>query len=71
MVQAVGEPKTNILSYAPKNQPKGSAKPGGKSTAVIGAKVPLNGRLARGSGGLIERSRTRELAVKSHQEDAE
>ena len=36
----------------------------------MGAKAPLNGGLARGNG-LIERSRVRELAVKSHQEDAE
>jgi hypothetical protein len=71
-MQALGEPKTTIISYVPKKkQPKLSAKPGGKSSTAIGAKVPLSGPLAPGSGGLIERSRARELAVKSHQEDAE
>ena len=44
---------------------------GKKSGAVVGGKAPLNGGLGRGSSGLIERSRSRELAVKSQQEDAE
>lgn len=67
--QAAGEPKTTIISYAPRKQPK-TSKVGGKTgSAVIGAKAPLNGGL--GKSGLIERSRARELAVKSQQEDAE
>lgn len=69
-MQAVGEPKTTIISYAPSKQQKVTSKLGSKGGAVIGAKAPLKGRLGRGNG-LIERSRSRELAVKSHQEDAE
>ncbi len=69
--QVIGEPKTTIISYAPRKQPKASKVGGKKGGAVAGAKAPLNGGLGRGSSGLIERSRSRELAVKSQQEDAE
>ena len=69
--QVAGEPKATIISCAPRKQPKTSKAGGKKSGAGIGVQAPLNGGLARGSGGLIERSRSRELAVKSHKEDAE
>ena len=69
--QVVGEPKTTIISYATRKQPNISKAGGKKGGSVMGVKAPLNGGLGRGSSGLIERSRARELAVKSHLEDAE
>ena len=81
---ALGHPRTTVIgdpahlaakTSAPHAGGKVKAPSGGKAlgpgSKLVSASVPLRGKLAAKKGGLIERARAREVALKSQKEDLE